>query len=621
MTWKTFDFSTGTELNRSFLNRLRQFLENKESQLAHDCLHTLDRLTMLSPTPKLPIPPSARVRFSEGVEEFNHKIHDAVAANPKAIPSGEWSRIANELNPLLWGYVEFLEGAITELYFEVSRIDLQMWSNETMDVVQEVKQILSASLDEVEVAVNGLNQGLVDLRSETDSGTWSMSRILGSDILDAELLSMIKASRKALLHGYEKFTKIFENINSIKEQIVASIIRIGTMPVFSTLDPEYQQKFLDLYELLKYYEKNQKNQFFAERDVLMALRKSMSREKAFMTFRDYYHALHRELFTQSLRLKKGSLELSSRKGRENESDFLREIQQEVILLGLTIDQYREFLLATDPNPYVRTRMGFAEWVLGPESQETKNLYRFGYSVESLNRLFSRLIDSVEKGYDDSLHQEVLNKEQIEKVLHELSAPLLSEKIMDNRLQRLLGFLEETNELGSFNPCVVHDMGVWLGKAMRADWRHHILHRYPKFHEIYAIHLGLAEAGDDKLHNNRLAKFRKVLWELKGWIVKRETVHHTGDIELDINDIRGYLQEFYAHVQRVIGEGGDRTTLERKVEMFTQQLLEYRYLFGYFFHQLNEENTEEYLIRSQFYFVDQYFESVDRRLQEIIPSSN
>ena len=611
MAWKTFDFSTGTELNRAFVARLRQFLERKESQLAHDTIHTLDHLTTLSPLPRLPIPPSSKVRFSQGVDEFGRKIHETTSMSAKNVPSDEWKRIAGELNHLLWGHVEFLEGAITELFFEVGRIDLQMWSLETMEVVQDVKHILSASLDESEVGINGLNQALVDLRNATDGRKWSISRLLGSDILDAELLTSIRNSRKALVNGYEKFTKIYDNITSIKEQIVAPIIRIGTMPVFSTLDPDDQQKFLDLYELLKYHEKNQKSNLFSERDVLMALRKSMSREKAFMTFRDYYHGLHRELFRQSLALKKSSPELASKEVRDNQADSLKEIQQEVVLLGSVIDQYREFLLSTDPNPYVRTRMGFAEWVLGPESQETKNLYRFGYNVESLNRLYARLIDSLDHGYGTSLQQELLNKEQIEKVLHELSAPLLSEKIMENRLKRLVELFEETDELASFNPFVVHDMGIWLEKAMRADWRHHILHRIPKFHEVYAIHLGLAEDGEDKLHNNRLSKFRKVLWELKGWIVKRETVNHTGDIELDINDIRGYLQEFYAHVQRCLGDN------EKKVEMFMQQLLEYRYLFGYFFHQLNEENTEEYLIRSQFYFVDQYFEAVDKKLQESI----
>ncbi len=621
MAWKTFDFSTGTELNRGFLNRLRMFLEKKESQLAHECLHALDRLTSLSPTPKLPTPLDQKLRFSQGIDEFGRRIHEASIRSPKLVQAEEWSRIATQINPILWNHVEFLEGAIEELYFEVARIDLQTWSPETMEVVREVKQMLSTSLDDVEVAVSGLNQALVELREETDTRKWSISRMMGTDILDKELLVSIKASRKTLLKGYQKFTKIFENINSIKEQIVASVIRIGTMPVFSMLDSEAQQKFLDLYELLKYYEKNQQRNMFAERDVLMALRKSMSREKAFMTFRDYYHGLHKELFRQSLALKKSAPELSSKQLRENHAELLKEVQQEVYLLGSTIDQYREFLLATDPNPYVRTRMGFAEWVLGPESQETKNLYRFGYSVESLNRLYSQLIESLDRGCEGSLEQELINKEQIEKVLHELSAPLLSEKIMEKRLQSLLELLQQTNELGSFNPCVVHDMGAWLGKAMRADWRHHILHRFPKFHEIYAIHLGLAEAIEDKLHASRLSKFRKVLWELKGWITKRETVNHTGDIELDINDIKGYLQEFFAHVQRAVNEGDERMSLEKKIESFTQQLLEYRYLFGYFFHHLNEENTEEYLIRSQFYFVDQYFEAIDKKLQELIPASN
>lgn len=610
MTWKTFDFNTGTELNRSFLDRLQLFLERKESQISHDCLSVLQDSTKEGH-------PSQKMRLAQLSGAFNSLVEQLILSKPKTFSSDRWKEVAAELNTILWGHVEFLEGAIEELFFEAGRIDLQVWSQDIMDVVTEIKGILASSLDQTEVVVNGFNKALIRFRDHVDPKKWSIKRVFERTILDEELISSLRSSRIALENGYEKVSKLFGSLSSMKEAIVASAVKIGTMPVFSTLESEAQQNFLDLYELLKCYEKNKKELLIDEKDLLMSLRKSMSREQAFGLFRDYYHALHNELFQQSFEIKKNVVTFSSEAERKNRVEQLKEIEAEVLLLGATIDHYREFLLATDPNPYVRARLGFTEWVLGPESKETKHLYKFGYSLESLHRLYNQLVESVDKGPE----QESKTAAEIEKVLHEMGAPLLSEKRMVNLSESLITHFENINELGSFDFSLIEKMGGWLGKALRYDWRHHVLQRYPEFHEIYAIHMGLAGTVDDQLHVNRLRKFKRVLAELREWISQRETTKHTRDIELDINDVRGYLQEFLAHVQRSLGdEGEQQLARERMEKLFSRQLLEYRHLFGYFFHQLNEENVEEHLIRSKCYFVDQYFEAVDKRLVEMNSSN-
>jgi hypothetical protein len=619
MTWKTFDFNAGTELNRSFLERLKLYLEKRESQIAWDCLCALDSSVREAGTPQLSLASSTKMRLSQSVDEFNRKIHDLIAQHKLNLPPNESAQIASELNSILWNYVEFLEGAITELFFEVERVDLRMWSSEIMEVVREIKRVLACALDEIEVTVNGLNNALSSLRDYIDPHKWSVKWIFDGTVLDSELIASIRHSRIALLNGYEKFTMVYENFNSIKEEIVSSAIKIGTLPIFSVLESETQHKFLELYELLKISEKNKKRNLIDEKDLLMSLRKSMSKEKAFHVFRDYYHLLYLELFRQSREIKKNSPLSTSEEARQQIVDYLKDVQSEVTLLGVTIDNYREFLLSTDPNPYVRARMGFSEWVLGPESKESKHLHKFGYSIESLSRLYTQLIDSIERGPDWNLSKETTQQEQIEKVLHEIGAPLISEKLMQSRLEHLIELFEEVNELGSFHSLIVHQMGNWLGKALRYDWRYHILHRYPEFHELYTIHMGLVTANDDMLHQSRLNKFKRVLGELREWVATRETAKHSHDIELDINDIKGYLQEFLAHVQRTLGHDKNEMPMEsgRNGESFSHQLLEYRYLFGQFLHQLNEENTEEHLIRSQFYFVDQYFEAIDKKVNDLV----
>jgi hypothetical protein len=523
-----------------------------------------------------------------------------------------WKSLADRWNTVLWRYVEFLEGAIEELFVEASRIDLQVWSTEIMEVFLAVKGVLESSLNEIEEVMSGLNRALVGLRERTDPKTWSVKRLFESSILDEDLFKSVRQSRISLQNGSEKVITLYDNLNEMKEDVIASAVKIGTLPVFSNLDSETQQNFLELYELLKCFEKNRKLPLLEEKDLLMSLRKTTSKEQAFTIFRDYYHALHRELFHQSFDVKRNAAAYASREMIVERVAQLKEIEGEVSVLASTIDHYREFLLATDPNPYVRARLGFSEWVLGPESQETKHLYKFGYSLESLHRLYGQLIDSVQKGPRAGA-EESADKE-IDKVLHEMGAPLLSEKVMVKHAEDLITRFEEINELGSYDFSLIEKMGGWLGRALRFDWKHHVLQRYPEFHEIYAIHMGLAGAIDDQLHVNRLKKFKRLLAELREWISQKETAKHTRDIDLDINDIRGYLQEFLAHVQRSLGVEGESTvTRERMEKMFSRQLLEYRHLFGYFFHQFNNDNIDESLIRSKCYFVDQYFEAVDKKL--------
>jgi hypothetical protein len=597
MTWKTFDFNTGTELNRSFLDRLQLFLERKEAQICHDTLHVMGGKDASLPS---------LLRLSELLSLLEARLQRQQLGPPSKL----WKELAENWNGILWEYVEFLEGAIEELFAEASRIDLQVWSTEIMEVFLAVKGLLGRALDEVEGLVGGLNRALLQLRDKIDPKIWSVKRLFESSILDEELLKSIRQSRISLTNGSEKVIALYDNLNEMKEDVIASAVKIGTLPIFSTLEPETQQNFLELYELLKCYEKNRKLPLLEEKDLLMSLRKTTSKEQAFTIFRDYYHALHRELFHQSFDIKRNAALYAAPDMIRERVSQLKEIEGEVTLLAATIDHYREFLLATDPNPYVRARLGFTEWVLGPESKETKHLYKFGYSLESLNRLYGQLIESVQKGpvpYQD---------EQIEKILHEMGAPLLSEKVMVKHAENLITRFEEINELGSFEFSLIEKMGAWLGKALRFDWKHHVLQRYPEFHEIYAIHMGLAGTVDDQLHLNRLKKFRRLLAELREWISQRETAKHTRDIDLDINDIRGYLQEFLAHVQRSLGaEGESAVTRERMEKLFSRQLLEYRHLFGYFFHQFNDENVDESLIRSKCYFVDQYFEAIDKKLAD------
>ncbi len=69
--------------------------------------------------------------------------------------------IAEGLSQSLWKQMEFLEGAIEELFLEIDEIDFQRWSKELMGHVKEAKQCLDDAINRLEIAFNGFNKGLV----------------------------------------------------------------------------------------------------------------------------------------------------------------------------------------------------------------------------------------------------------------------------------------------------------------------------------------------------------------------------------------------------------------------------------------------------------------------------
>jgi hypothetical protein len=112
------------------------------------------------------------------------------------------------------------------------------------------------------------------------------------------------------------------------------------------------------------------------------------------------------------------------------------------------------------------------------------------------------------------------------------------------------------------------------------------------------------------------KFRSIIKKLREWVNDRDIHKHVAEIEVEMSDLQQYLQEFLAQVQRMIIESPGNPEILRKVVINTSaELLEYRYLFGTFFHFLHQNEPEGKTIRNQFLFVDQYFESVENFVHE------
>ena len=148
----------------------------------------------------------------------------------------------------------------------------------------------------------------------------------------------------------------------------------------------------------------------------------------------------------------------------------------------------------------------------------------------------------------------------------------------------------------------------LNKMLKIDWKYHVFHQFFKFHEIYRVHSGLCGQFDDPAHVLRKKKFNKYFHQVENWVKESTIFNHIHEIELDIHDIKIYLQEFYASIQRKKRICHTESSAVEAIQRYEMQLLEYRYIFGQFFANLIENGEDGRQLRLQFLFVDRYFEN-------------
>ena len=108
-------------------------------------------------------------------------------------------------------------------------------------------------------------------------------------------------------------------------------------------------------------------------------------------------------------------------------------------------------MKTHPNPYVRTRWGFTEWIVGPEPSQTKELLRLVWDVEGLDKLYYVLLEALDKGPAATGDELTQQYQEALRTLHEMSQPLATRSVMRTKGEKLLYQIQQMNELGSLRP--------------------------------------------------------------------------------------------------------------------------------------------------------------------------
>lgn len=608
MEWHTIDYYGITTLDPRVVDLLNQFLQDRESRLAVNILHILP----------FPVDLPTELKLADAVEGFSKQIHGITKMEKNWIPVKNFDEVVSEMNVLLWEYTEIIEGCAVELFQQVKQVSVYHWDKELLEVVQAVKRNLIHHIDELTWMIRRIDQQLVEYREKIQlpkKRKWSSwIKKPSHHELDTELHHHLAQTHQLLQLEFNEFFEQYQRFIELSREVDASMSKYKNFVVLPLLEDIEQSYYYDAVKLLKFWKldpSTEDNLGFAR-----TLRNIFSVQFILRTYKNYYDSLKTALFRCSIELKEAGLseERLSESVKETLKERAERFQEELKEFIINMCEHREFLLKTDPNPYVRSHWGFTEHPVGPEPHKTKEILALIFKAEELNRWYSQFIASIA---DDKTEIDLVPlMYDIDKLIHEMSQPLTSQSMMRRSAGRVLNKLSECNELGSSSMGLVLLVDEILNKAMRLDWKYHVLHEMPLFHEVFRIHKGLRKEAEDLNHRARLEKFKKLCHRIQEWLNKGDLMSHAHEMELDMNDIKIYLQEFFANVQRAIKDKPAETEIGEQLLGLRHQLLDYRYLFGDFFLNLMNKETEGSLLRNQFLFVDQYFESIEGLWKEI-----
>jgi len=646
MSWRPIDFLGIIELDRKIVDQLEQFLQEKRNRLIVRLLKVIplpsqavsidlvepastqssSSFSLESQSALISNPPSfeqakGKTRLTDELDSFSKRVRLSIkrdADSPQM--SVQANRTLKDVNSALWEFTEVLEGCVVELFQQVRQVPIHRWHYSIASVVHDIKEILIHYIEDLLWIIQRLEKPLKEYCQTfhvKPKQTWRDWLSFRSSYLDPQLSNNLYKTEEYLKTEYEVFDQSYKEYISLNEKTEEAIGKIRRYPILALLSVSEQQFYVNVYRLIKMMELNRKSKRDIGFDTAKALQHLSSVENIIAIFQSYYNDLKEAFFRSSLEWK--SLDREEEYYPESFDRLkykIKEYQEELNELSQTMRKYRAFILKNDPNPYVRSRWGFTERIVAPEPEKAKKLMNLIFSAEILDQYFAHFIFAMEKDPRVQEANEDRAREEIEAILHEMGQPLISRSMMRHRAERFLEELKACDEIGSPNLSTIYFVEDALSRVMREDWRYHVLHEFPLFKQIYTLHQGLVGSVEDPSHAYRIERFNELFKEIEKWVDNKAIYSHLQEIEHDINDMKTYLQDFLASVQRIARDKSQNPFLDETLVKLGRKLLEYRYLFGRFFLHIMTKNNDGAQLRNHFLFVDQYFETVENLLNQL-----
>jgi len=615
MIWQSCDNLRAATLNENMAEQLARYLAGKEAELCR----RLHGSTLVFPDlpPQLATSAYEQPRLNDTIDDLGKRIQRLSKQPYASVSQKDWNSAIGEINAALWNYVEILEASITELFQQIDQIGFEQWTIDLSDAATHIKDELTHRLDDVAWGIRRLERQLEECYRKVvkSSGLriWGLFSSWWKKVLDPSLESTAKKCLKFLNFRYGKFVERYVGYLELYDDAEKPLRKSNQFRALISQDMNAQEKYKQTSFLLHLWELNRKARTLPRSEPVRAIRSLDSTEGTYHLFRDYLSTIRNSIFDRSRLIKKPYGEIFIDKhSHVLIIDQLNGFQDELHSLATTVDRYRHFLMETNRNQ--KSRWNVARWFGVKETKQTKALTGLVKEGEQLDHLCKKFKEDLELGNSGKSKLTSDLEQGITHHLHEMGQPLASKGIMKKNAKAILHGLQKIDEVGSFTGRDVEYISQVLSKLMRSDWKYHVLYDIPGFQQFFQTHMYLLKSSEDRQHIHRYNTFKKLFQQLSQWIETGDLVKHTHDVDLDINDTKALLQDFLGQVQQT---GQNKAAgIENKDASGNnmKQLLDYLYLFGYFFHSLNVGDPDQRQLRRRFLFADQYFDAIEASMR-------
>lgn len=583
-----------TKFNRAQLEQFRAYLDQQEAKLADALLLA----ALPAPGAILHLHGSGHVRLAQGVQILTTRIRELKEADTS---SEEWKFAVKGTNHSLGEYVEVLQEAVKELLHQLKQMGLFSWNQDFYEIVAGFKELLSHRIEDLMWVFRRLEELFMAYRATCHKrkNTWVLfGKILRrfTTILDNKLLVKLRDADVLLNTEFKKFKSKFDAFTDFSEKEMEQETLVSRYACLIDLPPDRQSAYLKLYRMLKIWDQNEKGEAVLNQAEIAECIVNLAKAGLITSyFKDYLRVIRQRIF------------LLSRGWQESYDMALlipaRQLKEELSSLRQVVSTYREVLLRRDP---IKNRW----WFMGQsEHRKTRDLLQLAYEIEMVQKWVHLLLERIEKGkVEDHYFRRHALKREMDNLLHEMGQPLSSRGMLQLKAEGLIDLLAKADELGGSMGNVHEMLTDFFLKALRYDSKYQVLHDYPHFEELYAIHKGFMPTLQDSNHDKRMKLFQHVVHHVEYWVKEHAVQEHVNELEFDEVAVQEVLQQLLAAIQR------KEPPQNNDWESYYQMLLEYRYLFSCFFHRLRNFEAEGKPIRLQFYFLDQYLDTIEKQLR-------
>lgn len=582
-------------LDKELFDDLKTYLEEKRNSLREALLYSI-AFEKAGGKPLLRKPSRQEATFATILNEFDAKCQE--------LGPEDWKRLDHEviiekLSNILWNYVEILEGMCRELFDQLKGIPIDWWDQDLYDRVEATKVYLWDKLQEIDQFLSSLEVSLKKFSllslKDTPYPWFKKIRVKLHKVLDPALEERVKKSEKYLHSQFKEFSESFIFLRKAEEKLEIEDYRFQGYLILNAMETDKQRHYRRLWRLLKLSKAAGKEKKKAQESIDFTLTQSNPPQKTIALLKDYIAFFKENVY---------DLALKYRRVRDISAQAIISVWKgELSSLTRAIVSYKEFLIGKDVERprFVWGPFGKKESE-NPRIQELNQLHRCTIRI---NNWLSELFDAQEVTAIEDPQVHLVQFRKAEKLLHDMSQPLISKNVMKTKSNELVHELTKAKELTSELPQVSILMLETLLRAFKADAKHETLTESEEFASLWDLHRGLSRSTRSIQSEKRLRIYKSATEHILHWLHEQALSQHTEEKDHEIQDLQVTMQEFYHSIH------SDLPLIE--IWEIKKELLEERVFFAIFFRKLKEYKNVGRKLRSEFAFVDKYYDAIDQKL--------